>query len=81
MKHAILILLSAFAAPIVAQEGISAEGVGQDGVTSEAVTYDGTGTVQDSRADGDIKVIDVLESDVEVKAEKEKPERGSKKDK
>jgi hypothetical protein len=53
----------------------------QEGVTSEGVTYNGTGTVQDSAADGDIKVIDVLKSDAEVKAEEEKPDKGSKKSK
>jgi hypothetical protein len=80
MKYPILILLSAFAAQSGAQ-GISAEGMSQDGVTAEGVTYQGTGTVQDSAADGDIKVIDVMHSDAEVKAKEEKPEKGSKKGK
>jgi hypothetical protein len=80
MKYPMLILLAAFAAESQAQ-GISAEGTAQDGVASEGVTYEGTGTVQDSAADGDIKVIDVLDSDAEVKAEQEKPDKegGSKK--
>jgi hypothetical protein len=38
-----------------------------------------TGTVQDSAADGDIKVIDVLDSNAKVKAEKPGKEGGSKK--
>jgi hypothetical protein len=80
MKYPILILLSAFAAQSGAQ-GISSDGTIQEGVTSEGVTYDGTGTVQDSAPDGDIKVIDVLDSDAEVKAEEEKPEGGTKKGK
>jgi hypothetical protein len=81
MKYPTLILLAAFAAQSGAQ-GVSAEGTIQDGVASEGVTYNGTGMVQDSAADGDIKVIDVLESDAEVKAE-EKPDKegGSKKGK
>jgi hypothetical protein len=56
-------------------QGVSAEGTIQDGVASEGVTYQGAGTVQDSTADGDIKVIDVLDGDAEVKAEGEKPSK------
>jgi hypothetical protein len=51
----------------------------KDGVTAEGLIYNGTGTVQDSAADGDINVIDVLKSDAEVKAEEEKPEGRAKK--
>jgi hypothetical protein len=79
MKYPIGFLLVAFAAQSGAQ-GISSDGTIQEGVTSEGITYNGTGTVQDSTADRDIKVIDLLDSDAEVKAE-EKPEGGTKKGK
>jgi hypothetical protein len=83
MKYPIgfgLILLSALPiATVSLAQGISSEGVSEDGVTAEGATYNGTGTVQDSAADGDIKVIDVLDSDAKVKAEEEKPDKGSKK--
>jgi hypothetical protein len=100
MKYPIVGLLLVFAAQSGAQ-GISAEGTAQEGVTAEDETYNGTGTVQDSHADGDIKLIDLLDGEADgpvqdsaadgdvkvidfLKSDakgKEKPERGSKKDK
>jgi hypothetical protein len=62
-----VMLLSAFAAQMASAQGISSGGTVQEGVTSEGITYNGTGTVQDSAADGDITVIDLLKSDAEVK--------------
>jgi hypothetical protein len=86
MKYLILMLLVAL--PIVGPgaQGVSAEGTSEDGVASEGITYQGEGTVQDegaatpqeSTADGGIKLIDVLDSDAEVK---DKPTSGSKKGK
>jgi hypothetical protein len=74
MKEPIFILVAAFAAQMALAQGITDEGVisADSQIVPEQqgpeITYNGDGTVQNSAtADGDMKVIDLLDSDVEVK--------------
>jgi hypothetical protein len=75
----IFILLGALAVESLAQ-GLRSEGTIEEGVTAEGVTYNGTGTVKDATGQGDIKVIDLMDSEVKVQ-EGEKPEDAKKREK